>query len=287
LKRKYKRFKAFSDFINKYIACTPLNKDTKCFDIIFLGSDQIWNANYTNGVDPNYYGQGPYCKAHKLVSYAASMGKLCLGKYEEQAFLSLINNIQQIGVRENYLKTYIEEKTDLKCDVNLDPTLLLTKSDWDKLAAPNDTQERYLLIYEMHTHRSTNIIANKIAKILNLKIKKLACRTNYKIEKDVITNAGPQNFLTLFKNAAFVVTTSFHGTVFSIINQVPFFTLEFGNEIDLRSRSLLEMLNLNERMISDDANLNYEKLFLEFDEAHSILESKRQDSLSFIERALS
>ncbi|EEZ2117865.1 polysaccharide pyruvyl transferase family protein, partial [Escherichia coli] len=92
---------------------------------------------------------------------------------------------------------------------------------------------------------------------------------------------------TLFKNAAFVVTTSFHGTVFSIINQVPFFTLEFGNEIDLRSRSLLEMLNLNERMISDDANLNYEKLFLEFDEAHSILESKRQDSLSFIERALS
>lgn len=286
-KRKYKRYHAFSRFINNYIKPLSVSKNN-AFDVVFLGSDQIWNASYTNGVDSNYYGQGEGLNANKLVSYAASMGKLSLNGKDEEEFISLIQGINEIGVREKYLKDYIEDKTGRECVVNLDPTLLLDRQEWESLSKRFNSDERYLLVYEMHPHSEMSRIANQIAESLNLKIKVLASRTNYKISKDAITDADPRDFLMYFANASFILTTSFHGTVFSIINEIPFYTLCFGNEVDLRSSSLLELVNLKNRMIPgiESIDSNNENLHFNFEEASKILQDHRRNSINFITQAL-
>jgi len=286
-KRKYKRYNAFSKFIDSYIKPFSVSKNN-CFDVVFLGSDQIWNASYTNGVDPNYYGQGKGLSACKLVSYAASMGKPSLNGKDEKEFISLLQNINSIGVREKYLKDYIEDKTKRECVVNLDPTLLLDRQEWKLLSNKLNSDERYLLVYEMHSHSDMSRIATRIANSLNLKVKVLASRTNYKISKDAITDADPRDFLMYFANASFILTTSFHGTVFSIINEIPFYTLGFDNEVDLRSRSLLELLNLNNRMISGIKSIDFDNkgFHVDFDEASKILQEHRRNSIDFITQAL-
>lgn len=286
-KRKHKRYSAFSRFIDNYIKPFSVSKNNG-FDVVFLGSDQIWNASYTNGVDPNYYGQGKGLTANKLVSYAASMGKLSLNGKDEVEFISLVQGINMIGVREKYLKDYIEYKTGRDCVVNLDPTLLLDRLEWESLSKKFNNDERYLLVYEMHPHSEMSRIASQIAESLNLDIKVLASRTNYKISKDVITDADPRDFLMYFANASFILTTSFHGTVFSIINEIPFYTLCFDNEVDLRSSSLLELVNLKDRMISGIKSIdsNHDKLHVNFDEASKILQEHRRSSINFITQAL-
>lgn len=286
-KRKQKRYNVFSNFIDNYISPFEISKNSS-FDVVFLGSDQIWNASYTNGVDPNYYGQGEGLTANKLVSYAASMGKLSLNGKDEEEFISLVKRINLIGVREKYLKDYIEDKSGRECVVNLDPTLLLDRQEWESLSNKSNNDERYLLVYEMHPHSEMSHVASRIADSLNLKIKVLASRTNYKISKDAITDADPRDFLMYFSNASFILTTSFHGTVFSIINEIPFYTLCFDSEVDLRSSSLLELVNLKNRMISGIKSIDSynESLDVNFDEASKILQEHRQDSIDFITQAL-
>lgn len=285
-KRKIKRHKSFSKFIEDNIECISTELPEKKLDIIFLGSDQIWNADYTGGIDSGYFGHVKNIKSSAVVSYAASMGKLSQSDKNKSEFLNLLKGIDFIGVRESYLKKYIESNTNLRCFLNLDPTLLLNKDDWAILSKKKKFEEKYLLIYEMHTHPETSKIASIIANTLGLNIKVLASRTNYKIDRNAITNADPCEFLTLFSNASFVLTTSFHGTVFSLINQIPFYTLSLGNEIDLRSSSLLDSVNLTCRLISSSTDIDLKELDVDFKYAAKKLDENRVESVTFIKHAL-
>jgi hypothetical protein len=281
-KRKKNRFIAFEEFIEQEI---NVHAPKGQFEYLFLGSDQIWNASYTNGVDKHYYGVFDNLIANKKVSYAASMGTARLSDKEEVDFLNNLKGLDGIGVREEGLADYIGSISSLNTEVNLDPTLLLSKSEWKELESKSTIQlddEPYLLVYEVHEHKLTQQAKELISKKLNLKVVSLSSRTDCYTAKNHITSASPNDFIKLFSNASFIITTSFHGTVFSIINEVPFLTLKFNNDTDIRSGSLLRLVGLPERHIEDLSDID--DISLDFNKSNLLLEEYREKSIGFIKR---
>lgn len=282
-KRRHNRFSRFNSFIDTNFRMLP--NDLKHIDVIVVGSDQIWNPNITDGLDENYFGACESVTAEMVFSYAASMGVSSLQDKDELEFVRLLSNLKKIGVREFSLKEYIGTLTDREVSMNLDPTLLLNKNEWS-LTERKHAREKYLLIYEVKEHPQTSIVAEKIASRLGLNVVTLAAKTNYKISKSVLTDKSPEEFLELFKHADFIVTTSFHGTVFSIINEKDFVTLEFGNDIDLRSKYLLSQVGLEDRLVSEASMVDGKILHIEYLNAKNKLDALRNQSIEYISSSL-
>ncbi len=285
-KRRYVRYTGFKTFLEKNFKTIGSKKGV--VDTVVVGSDQIWNPTITGEFDKNYFGFIDNIVSKDVFSYAASMGISSLGAKDEREFISLLDNLSSIGVREHELKEYILKLTNKDASVNLDPTLLLDKDDWLPISATLDNKEDYLLVYEVKEHSETFRLAEYIAKLYKLKIIVITAKTSYKISKNFETDKAPGEFLALFRNASFIITTSFHGTVFSIINEKNFYTLEFGNDIDLRSKFLLSQVGLSDRLMKTlpsvtplDIEIDYEKKNVK-----AKLNELRKESISFISNSL-
>ncbi|WP_407530755.1 polysaccharide pyruvyl transferase family protein [Vibrio parahaemolyticus] len=281
-KRKKNRFLAFEKFIEEEI---NVHEPKGEFNYLFLGSDQIWNASYTNGVDKHYYGIFEDLSSVHTISYAASMGTSKLNAEEERDFIKYLENLDGIGVRESELSDYISSISQLTAEVNLDPTLLLSRYEWLSLAESASfrlPEEPYLLIYEVHGHKLTQKVSDMISSQLGLKVIYLSSRTDCYTRKDSVTDASPNDFIKLFSNASFIITTSFHGTVFSIINEVPFFTIKFNNDTDLRSESLLRKVELSERHIESLSEIDLKRMSLSFENSNTLLDKYRKESFDFL-----
>jgi hypothetical protein len=286
-KRKKERFLSFEKFINEYLVLNSSEKRNQ-YDYLILGSDQIWNAEYTSGLYPLYYGDIKGVKTNKIISYAASMGVGELSPTQESDFKEKLKKIDRIGVREEKLKIYVCSK-GFKADVNLDPTLLLSAKEWNKFALELKNSscinydKPYLLLYEVHEHSNTNYIAKKIAANLNLEVVRLAPKVDYSYGDDVITGASPNEFLALFKNSEFIITTSFHGTVFSVIYNKQFLTMKFNSDVDIRSEGLLKKVGLENRLLS---NLEYDMPRIDYTDVKQKLNKLREESLSYLNDSL-
>ncbi|MFD2180174.1 polysaccharide pyruvyl transferase family protein [Veronia pacifica] len=285
-KRKSQRHSAFESFISENLNLLNVDKNQPNFSSVVLGSDQIWNFTYTDGFDDLYFGEDCSFSADKIVSYAASMGKADL----EEKLINQLNRklakIDTIGVREDSLRDFIQKNYEMEAEVNLDPTLLLDKDDWQEISAENINKEPYLLVYEVQENRITQPTVNYIAKKLGLRVITLSARTDFRTPKDHISNASPNEYVSLFRNAAYVVTTSFHGTVFSIINNVSFTTIGFDNEIDIRSKSILAKLGIPERMIGKDDEISNIKFDINYTKVEDKLSLMKNQSLSFLKNAI-
>lgn len=285
-KRKKSRYHAFEYFISKNLNLFEVNNVKGDFDTLVLGSDQIWNFEYTSGFDDLYFGVDSCFNSSKIVSYAASMGH---SKLTDELNKQLKNNLLRlnaIGVREDSLKEYIESNLSLDSEVNLDPTLLLEKDDWLEICDDEIEKEPYLLVYEVQENALTSSVVKFISKQLGLKVITLCARTDFRTPKDHISNASPYEYVSLFRNAAYVVTTSFHGTVFSIINNVPFTTIGFNNEIDIRSKSILSKLGVLDRMISQENEISGISFDMDFNKVNEDLLLLKEKSIGYLKNAI-
>ena len=185
------------------------------------------------------------------------------------------------------------QKFCLHVDVVLDPTLILDNKEWLEVAKFDMCpKEKYILVYIVTIKPCDYVleVARHIAKERNLKIVRI-CRDAYPEHSgnDVqeILTAGPSDFVGMFANAEFVVTNSFHGTVFSINFSKSFYSvIKSQHSTNSRLTSILKKLNLENRilpvgsplpMISDvDYTIPAEKL-----------KEERLHSLEYIQKALS
>ncbi|MFE8047706.1 polysaccharide pyruvyl transferase family protein [Brenneria goodwinii] len=285
-KRRYKRYIGFDGFLKRNFK--TIKNDQTIVDSIIVGSDQIWNPTITDGFDQNYFGISSVVQSNNIFSYAASMGISALTKKDESIFVSLLNNLSNIGVREKELQVYINGLTNKEVYVNLDPTLLLEQEDWNSITNRTEKRGKYLLVYEVKEHPQTFNVANYLAEKLGLDIIVLTAITSYKISKEYETDKSPEDFLSLFHNADFIVTTSFHGTVFSIINEKNFYTLEFGNDVDLRSKYLLSEVGLSHRMIPELTSPSSDSLYIDYPTTlvKEKLDGLREKSINYIKKSL-
>lgn len=248
-------YKMFNSFIKNYLNLYPCSIHDKFeeFDYIICGSDQIWNPKLLGGkTDPMYLGGNATCR---IISYAASLGLSSLSNDEMSFLEKKLSHFYAIGVREKSLCDLLQPLVSIPIHVNIDPTLLLQAKDYEPIIASPSFNKPYLLIYQVDICNEVYIIARKIAKQLNLEI--IEIDRNLVKRQNAVVRVTPsvESFLGYIKNAQCVITTSFHGTAFSLIFNRPFYVLKQQNDRDLRVSSLLSFLELNDRFI-DQQSLN-------------------------------
>lgn len=238
LKKRYDHIKQFiSTYIEPY--CKPIVEN---FDCIIYGSDQIWRKQPMTGVyNPVYFGANDF-QTSKHISYAASMGILPDNEEDQECIKELLSNLDKISVRENDLLGLIQD-LGYKGEVHIDPTLLLEKKQWEQLIPfSKNVRGKYVLhINWIHDSFQESEI-QKFAKSKGCKVIEMYQYVNRNENKTFINSADPTEFVNLIRNAEFVFTSSFHGLVFSIIANRPFYA-SFRENAG-RGTSILETLGL-------------------------------------------
>lgn len=251
LSKRKMRYDRFQRFIKDKLTLSKHSYNLQSYDVIIIGSDQVWNTTLTHGFDSMYW--GAWNHQHTIVaSYAASMeDKIVLEKKSKIAHF--LKNFDYISVREKSIKEQLKQLTNKPIDVVVDPTLLLNREKWSDLGGKPIIEHDYILLYQVRNNNVALDIAHKIAAELKMKLVCLSARLDSCNDK-VAISSGPMEFLSLFRHAKFVVCTSFHGTVFSIVYHVPFFSVILNDGKDARVINLLSQAGLSDRGISEYAN---------------------------------
>ena len=176
--------------------------------------------------------------------------------------------------------------------VVLDPTMMADSMIWKEFnRMPSGMPERYILVYRFGRMNYMERQIKHIASELNLPVFEIPVSIeSYGKGSKLIFGVGPEEFVTLIRNAKMVLTDSFHASVFSILNHTPFYTfLRQGknekNNMNSRMENLLEMLNLQERLIYPDSEIvSLSKV--KYENADSLLEQRRNESQKFLKDAL-
>lgn len=233
-KRFYIRRKSFQNFIQnnltiskkRYVFSEKDEVIAETYSCIITGSDQIWN---TECADFSWKYLLEDISNVKKISYAASMGG---GKISEpDRYKSCLEEYTAISVREEYAKIVINQMFNgsKEAEISVDPTLLLDKEDYDKIISPRRIQHDYIFLYSVYHDEELLYAIKSIKKIWGLPIITLISRNNsYRVLFYGIKLAkqeGPEDFLSYIKYAKFVITNSFHGSVFSMIYGKEFYYL--------------------------------------------------------------
>lgn len=287
------RFRMFKNFLKKYIKMTDktyytkeeLEEDPPKADIYCTGSDQVWNSDWNEKIEyPFYLDFVPDNK--RRISYAASFGKKQLNKEEIPETKRLIDKYQYISMRE-LSGVEILKQLGRNDGINvLDPTLLLNKEEWLKIASNKYDGKKYILMYNLNRNKKIDSYVEKLSKEKGLDIYYISYNLHECFKKGKMKcNVKVEDFLSLIANASYVVTDSFHATAFSINFNTPFMIV-FPEKFSTRLLSILEITGLKNRIVEDytDTKLANEKI--DFTHVNSVLENERHKAMEYIEKAL-
>ncbi len=246
-----KQSQKFEAFITDHLRTTDEFSSAEClpqitsyFDVLIAGSDQIWNVR-ARDFDLAYLFPG--CP-NKKISVAASLGPLSIDwkNYQTEEYSNLLNRFSCISVRENKsLEMLREMLPENRIEVLPDPVFLLEVQAWKTIQSDMDPG-KYILFYCLEPSREHIRIARLLSKKLNLPVVATKYRSKYDYVNPFIKqyDAGPCDFLSLIDHAAVVLTSSFHGTAFSLIYRKPFYVIN-GME-DGRIQDLLKLFGAEE-----------------------------------------
>jgi hypothetical protein len=278
----------FTEFINVNFNLTRSFNSTDEFgsgnnyDIVICGSDQIWNPEITNGFDRMMFCDFYSTKTQKF-SYAASVGDVKIIDTEEKRkeFFKLLKNFNSIAVREKELADFISQNSKINTLVTLDPTLLLNASEYTPIKDAPKSIDRYILVYQLARYPRSMEVAHLLAKEKNLKIIEIINNPYVLLrDKSMLFSASPLEFLNLVQNAEYVITNSFHGTIFSIIFKKDFYTVASRTR-NSRITNLLTTLNLTNRLLYEDSEI-LPRNSIDYDKVGVLLEKEREISLNYL-----
>lgn len=250
-------------------------------DVVFTGSDQVWNDSVTN-CDDTYYLD--FIPAEKRCSYAASIGKETIPFENIPRVKRLLSNYHAISVREETAKEALKTQLGISATRVLDPTLLITKKEYEELAKAY-TKKGYVLLYMLLYSKSLVESAKKMAKDKGLLL--LCINSSGKRVKGVVdcSDAGIEEWLGLFLNAEFIFTNSFHGTAFSIN-----FNKQFNVELppakikaSSRIKDILKMFDLEKQLIEKG---EIKSNIIKYDLVNEKLNLEREKSRNFLLNAI-
>lgn len=273
----------YSDFIvsNDNIPIEKLNE----YDYFVAGSDQIWNLHYKENSKVFFLG---FCDSNKKIAYAPSFGSSIIPNDVPDNIKEWISDIKYLSVREEDGKKIVNKLTGrTDAEVLVDPTLLLDKYEWEKIAEKPQwhNNEKFILNYflgELSEQRRKEI--ERVAK-------ENCCKVINILEKnDPYYGCGPAEFLYLEKNAFLICTDSFHSSVFAFIFDRPFviFEREEKNIVSMNSRlnNLVEKFLLEDRRYNG-TNITKKNINHDYTEAYERLKKERKKSKDFLDKAFS
>lgn len=287
------KFERFHDENTKQSVCYDTIDKLKSakldYDVLLTGSDQVWNPGIYSSLDPYLLRFGD--DSLRRIAYAASFGVSIVPDEVRDYYKEALRCYSAIGVREDNAVNLVKNLTGQDAKLVLDPTLLLDKEQWMKVAKSVEglPDKPYVLIYELSDIPFIKQVAMYIAEKTGLPIVRI-CKNASPEDKEEeilnIINAGPAEFLYLFNKAGYVVTNSFHGTAFSINFGKQFYTvIPLGKSNNSRQKSILKLMGCEERMLTEGGEMPaMEKL--DTDRINEKLRVQRQNSMDFLKNAI-
>ena len=259
------------------------------YDYFVCGSDQIWAPT----IFDSHYFLDFVTDDSKKIAYAPSIGLSVIeNKNVEERMKNLISSFSYLSVREKQGAAIIRNLCSENARVVLDPTLLLACEQWQRIIPTVATKENYILCYFLGTNDNARKHVVAISAKLKLPVKILPVFTKDSKYGELVKGVGPMEFLSLIQNAAFVCTDSYHGAVFSIINQKPFYVFERFHGNDKQSQNsrvynLLETTHLEDRLVrfGEPVEKNYAFSYDCF-VVEQFLNMERESSINFLKEAL-
>lgn len=283
---RYERKIRFEQFNRKNIIFSKfwLNKESdkekaiSFYDIFICGSDQVWNSE-AKEITGKYFAD--FADRNKRASYATSFGIERVIPDRREEFSDYLSGMKYISVREQLGVEIVKELTGKEASCHVDPTLLLSAAKWDKIASKIFVpKNKYIFCYFLG--KPSDVLLNEIEKYK--KSNDINVLTICNELNSMYNNVGPDYFISLIKNAKFVLTDSFHGTVFSIIYNKPFYTFTRNGvkeSMDSRVTSLLKLLKLEDRFEPD--YLKEKNIYnIDFIKSKSILNVEREKAINYL-----
>lgn len=289
--RRIHKKRIYDAFISQFMRYSPtiyrsseeLNEAT-LYDAYIVGSDQIWKVNNEEGgIEHPFF--LPFVPKDKVrIAYAASFGKDVLPEKYEAELQELLTNFDTISIREKSSIPFIQKFTELPVVNVLDPALLMERKDWDEIVSNPIVPEKYLFVYSVTWNRNLAKFAKRVADATGLKMVCIGPDYTKLGLRDAV--CGPDTFIGYIKNAAFVVTDSFHGTVFSIQYEKPFYSYPPKGE-EIRISDILSLLGISDRLIASADDFIDTDEVIDYNSVNMILEKQRVFSHDFLQASLS
>ena len=281
-REKVKLTKTFSHEIKKHLNLTSLcltasDINKLNFDTIIIGSDEVWNFNDKRSTANVKFSIGLDCK--NIITYAPSVGKSDVKGYVPNYVKDGIKGITAFSTRDDLTYEFVKNLTGKEATRVLDPTFL-----WQIPKVENRYSSKpYILFY----------YCDKLPQEYFDKIKEYASKNNYAVYgagecnkgfDEITVNLTPFEWVQMFRDAKFVFTGTFHGTVFSILNKKDF-ACYLTNESRIKKvNSLLNEFEIKDRIFND--NLNIEKFInnkIEYNNVQKIIDRKVEESLNYLQ----
>ncbi len=250
--------RAFSRFKNKHLRISPDGaRQAGQKDLILVGSDQLWNLRITGGFDPWYWGDkrtiGLDPEKTRMATWAVCMNHTEMALGETERIDRYLKNFSALSVREKELLDLIAPLTDKPVVQTLDPTLLLDADKWRALCH-KVRPSHYVAVYaiEFKDKRRVAKVAERLARKEGLGVVNLRVYADTGSLWDALHGCGPDDFLSYLNAASYVVTSSFHGTAFSMILGKQFFSVVDPERGNVRVENLLRQTGMENRKVDYD-----------------------------------
>lgn len=270
--------KNYMKLSNTYNRHTVSNIKDK-YAAFISGSDQVWSPTCA-GFDKTYLLD--FADGTQKYSYAASFGTDTLPNEKLAEYKRLLSDFSAVSVREQSGEKIINNLIKRDAVVNIDPTLLLKKEDWDKIAVAPKIKGPYILLFNVLKPVRMIEYAVKLGKEKHLPVYYLNDMHFPKREGiTYLDPVAPNEFVGLIKNAEYVVTNSFHGNAFSLIYEKKFvMELDTCSKRNNRSAELLKKLGIENKEIKDEISPDADS-FVDFNNVKNILDEERKKSLNY------
>ena len=266
------------------------------YDVYVSGSDQIWNreSQELKDVEWRKY-MSPYLlefTERKKISYASSIAKMT--DENLMRIREALLRFDHIAMREGSSAEKIAKLVGNPVSRVLDPTLLLHSDDWNRLIGNWEnryTTGKYIFYYSLKGVRGLNkdiAEVKKLSKKLNLPVVTIAPLAFYLPSKNIINAADAcvEDFLGLIKNAEFIITNSYHGTLFSANFNKNFYSLQSRPGSNMRVEEVADLLGFADRVVYDWSSIDLNNQF-SYDVVNQRREEQVEKSMEYLKQSIS
>ena len=277
--------KPFIDFVLKHINSETVRVFTSDIekkygiDAFIVGSDQVWRPAFNHGRLYNMFLDFA-SDSVKKIAYAASFGvsEWEYSKSQTEKCRELVSRFNAVSVREDSGITICRDYLGIDAQLVLDPTLLLDMKDYERICHNTPKKEPYVFVYAIRLNDDIIKLSDKKAKELRTSVKIIQAGNKLKREDCI------EDWIASFRDAAYIVTDSFHGMAFSIIFNKPFLIVKNESGGNARYYSLLKQLGLENRIVD---NINcLPEIEINWEIVNEKRKSLKESSIHFLITAL-
>lgn len=296
----YKRNDAADEFRkNRFHDVTEINgytnlvKKSKDYSAVVVGSDQIWLPDVAV---TNFYTLRFVVPEVTRISYATSMGVSSYPNYAKKPAADYWRKIDYLSVREEQAKNVIKEIAGVDAKVVADPTYLLTAEEWEeRIPIEKVIEPNYILCYFLGNSQPMKKYARKFADKKGLRLVSILsneCNSDdNEFADEVLIGKSPEEFINLIRNSEYVLTDSFHGLAFSVINEKQFYIF-YRNRTDVKQSrnsridNIVKTWGLENRLIKNSEKEQIDESVIDYSRVSDIRNRFREESLDFLRGAL-